>query len=124
MGRRNGKFIITKKNTKKNTNKYAQKPKYDYSKVKGRVIGQLPDGEPIVGSVSMLILPWEHSPYFKRMNDLHNFYVDERNKFKEEIDSSCHNSVWGNETDRELNHLLVNYTDFKKYGKRENYTSI
>ena len=84
----------------------------------------MPDGEPIVGSESMLVLPWEHSPYFKRMNDLHNFYVEERNKFKEEIDSSRYNSVWGNETSRELNHLLVNYTDFRRYGKRENYTSI
>ena len=124
MGRRNGKFIITKKDTKKNTNKYAQKQKYDYSNVKGRVVGQLPDGEPVVGSESMLVLPWEHSPYFKRMNDLYNFYVEERNKFKEEIDSSRYNSVWGNETSRELNHLLVNYMDFKRYGNRENYTSI
>ena len=124
MGKRNGKFIITKKDTKKNTNKYAQKQKYDYSNVKGRVVGQLPDGEPIIGSESMLVLPWEHSPYFKRMNNLYNFYLEEKNKLKEEIDSSLYNSVWGNETSRELNHLLVNYTDFIKYGRQEYYTSI
>ena len=124
MGKRNGKFIITKKDTKKNTNKYAQKQKYDYSNVKGRVVGQLPDGEPIIGSESMLVLPWEHSPYFKRMNNLYNFYLQEKDKFKEEIDSSRYNSVWGNETSRELNHLLVNYTDFIKYGRQEYYTSI
>ena len=124
MGRRNGKFTITKKNTKKNTNKYAQKQKYDYSNVKGRVVGQLPDGEPIIGSESMLVLPWEHSPYFKRMNNLYNFYLQEQDKFKEVMDLSPYNSIWGNETSRELNHLLVNYTDFRKYGRRENYTSI
>ena len=124
MGKRNGKFIITKKDTKKNTNKYAQKQKYDYSNVKGRVVGQLPDGDPIIGSESMLVLPWEHSPYFKRMNNLYNFYLQEQDKFKEVMDLSPYNSIWGNETSRELNHLLVNYTDFRKYGRRENYTSI
>ena len=106
MGKPRANFKLNKK---KNV-KHVQKQKYDYSKVKGRIVGQLPDGEPIVGSESMLVLPWEHCAYFKRMTDLHNFYVEERNKFKEVMDTSPHNSVWGNETERELNHLLVNYT--------------
>ena len=120
MGRRKNKFVINRKNK----NKYAQKEKYDYSHVKGRVVGQLPDGDPIVGSESLLVMPWEHSPYFIRMNRMYHFYLEEKDKFKKEIDSSPHNSVWGEETDRELNHLLVDYTVLKKYGRREDYTSI
>lgn len=53
MGKRSRNFKLA--NNKKV--KYVPKQKYDYSKFKGRVIGCLPDGYPILGSKSSLVKP-------------------------------------------------------------------
>ena len=110
MGRRKAKnFKLTNKN--KNKEKYAQKQKHDYSKIKGRVIGQLPDGTPIIGSKSMRVTPLTIEDIcpleIKCIND-NRFLSDAPKKFKEVLDKSCSNSLWGNETSRELNTNILN----------------
>ena len=59
----------------------------------------------------------EHRELEAKITDLQN-KVDslvDVTPTKEEIDKSAHNSVWGKETSRELNHLLVNYTVSKLF---------
>ena len=53
MGRRSRNFKLSG-NRKKKVN-VKPKQKYDYSKVKGRIVGILPDGCPVTGSKSQLI---------------------------------------------------------------------
>ena len=94
MGRRrNGNFKLNKKKKEK----YVQREKYDYSKINGRVIGQLPDGTPIIGSKSMRVSPLTLDDLsqleIKCINDM-RFLSSELMKFKDVMDKACYNSVW------------------------------
>ena len=73
--------------------KFVQKERFDFSKVKGRVVGNLQDGTPIVGSKSDLIHPWTHSPIFDKKNKINESYFG---------DISETNLVWGTESSHEL----------------------
>ena len=73
--------------------KFVQKEKFDFSKVKGRVVGNLQDGTPIVGSKSDLIRPWTHSPIFDKKNRTNKSHFDEILEI---------NNIWGSETSHEL----------------------
>jgi len=93
MGRRrNGNFKLNKKKEK-----YVQREKYDYSKINGRVIGQLPDGTPIIGSKSMRVSPLTLDNMsqleIKCINN-ERFLSSALMKFKDVMDKSCYNSVW------------------------------
>ena len=94
MGRRrNGNFKLNKKKKEK----YVPKEKYDYSKINGRVIGQLPDGAPIIGSKSMRVSPLTLDDLsqleIKCINN-ERFLSSALMKFKDVMDKSCYNSVW------------------------------
>ena len=96
MGRRrNGNFKLNKKKKEK----YVPKEKYDYSKINGRVVGQLPDGTPIIGSKSMRVSPLTINDKCQleiKATREEFFLSDAPKKFKEAIDKSCCNSVWDN----------------------------
>ena len=64
-----------------------------FSNVKGRVVGNLQDGTPIIGSKSDLIRPWTHSPIFNKVNKINNTYFN---------NISQSNTIWGLETSHEL----------------------
>ena len=53
MGKQSRNFRL--KGNNKRT--YVKKQRYDYSQFKGRIIGYLPDGYPVIGSESQLIKP-------------------------------------------------------------------
>ena len=96
MGRRrNGNFKLNKKNK----DKYVKREKYDYSNINGRVIGQLPDGEPIIGSKSMRVSPLtlddKSQLEIKWIND-DIFLSKAMKKFEEVMDNSTHDSLWDN----------------------------
>ena len=97
------------------------KNKYDYSKVNGRVVGQLPDGTPIIGSKSMRVTPLtidDRCPLeLKTIRD-NQYLSDAPNKFKEVLNKTCYNSVWGNETNRELINVRVKFSNVIRYGYR------
>ena len=111
MGKPRSNFKLNKK---KNV-KHVQKQKYDYSKVKGRIVGQLPDGCPIVGSASDLIKPWTIAPFELIDNQLNDYKSVELDKFNTGDDDD----VWGEETPRQINPLLVTYTT--NYNRELNY---
>ena len=103
-----------KPNKKKNV-KHVQKQKYDYSKVKGRIVGQLSDGCPIVGSSSDLITPWTIAPFESIDNKLAEYATKEMDKF-ESINNDNNIDLWGTETPRQINPNMVAYTNWVSYG--------
>ena len=102
------------KPTKKKKVKHVQKQKYDYSKVKGRIVGQLSDGCPIVGSSSDLITPWTIAPYESIDNKLREYKLTEIDKFKSINNSNI--DLWGTETPEQINPNMVAYTNWVSYG--------
>jgi len=91
MGKRSRIFKITNKKKEK----YVQKQRYDYSKFKGRVIGYLPDGYPILGSKSSLIKPLTNNsmaPYELYDKKEIEYVKREMFIFKKNIGNSL--SVW------------------------------
>ena len=115
MGRRSRNFKLSG-NRKKKVN-VKPKQKYDYSKVKGRIVGQLPDGCPIVGSASDLIKPWTIAPFELIDNQLNDYKSVEMDKFN--TGDGVDIDLWGEETQRQINPLLVTYTT--NYNRELNY---
>ena len=113
MGKPRANFKLKKKRVK-----HVQKQKYDYSKVKGRIVGQLSDGCPIVGSASDLIKPWTIAPFELIENQLNDYKSKELDKFKS-INTVNEIDLWGEETPRQINPLLVTYTT--NYNHELNY---
>ena len=110
MGKPRANFKLKKKRVK-----HVQKQKYDYSKVKGRIVGQLSDGCPIVGSVSDLIRPWTIAPFELIENQLNDYKFKEKDKFNLITDNN-NIDVWGEETSRQINPHMVAYIDRVSYG--------
>ena len=91
--RRNGNFKLNKKKK----DKYVQKEKYDYSKINGRVVGQLSDGAPIIGSKSMRVSPLTIDDLSQlEIKCINNdvFLSKAHQKFNDVMDKCCYNSVW------------------------------
>ena len=113
MGKPRANFKLKKKRVK-----HVQKQKYDYSKVKARIVGQLSDRCPIVGSASDLIRPWTIAPFELIENQLNDYKSKELDKFNSIIKYN-NIDVWGKETSRQINPLLVTYTT--NYNRELNY---
>ena len=97
--RRNGNFKLNKKKKDKyvQKEKYVKREKYDYSKINGRVIGQLPDGEPIIGSKSMRVSPLTIDDLSQlEIKCINNkiFLSKAHQKFEDVMDKCSYNSVW------------------------------
>ena len=77
--------------------KHVQKQKYDYSKVKGRIVGILPDGCPVTGSKSQLINkltnddPAPFEIYDKKVEE---FLEKELYKFKKYTNNDQYDSLY------------------------------
>jgi len=80
MGKRRRNFKLVKRKKEK----YVKKQKYDYSKFKGRVVGCLPDGYPILGSKSQLLKPFtnESAPFDLNDKKEEKYIKNEMNVFK------------------------------------------
>ena len=95
MGRRSRNFKLGG-NRKKKAN-VKPKQKYDYSKVKGRIVGILPDGYPVTGSKSQLIKKLTNndpSPFEVYDKKVEEFREKELYKFKKYTNNDRYNSMW------------------------------
>ena len=111
MGKRSSNFKLNKKKKVK----HVQKQKYDYSKIKGRIIGQLSDGCPIIGSSSDLITPWTIAPFESIDNKLREYKSKEIDQF-DSINNDNNIDLWGTKTPRQINPYMVAYTNWTPYG--------
>ena len=95
MGRRSRNFKLIS-NRKKRVD-VKPKQKYDYSKVKGRIVGILPDGCPVTGSKSQLIKkltnddPAPFEIYDKKVEE---FIEKELYKFKKYTNNELYDSLY------------------------------
>ena len=95
MGRRSRNFKLGG-NRKKKAN-VKPKQKYDYSKVKDRIVGILPDGCPITGSKSQLIKKLTNNdlaPFEVYDKKVEEFRKKELYKFKKYTNNDKYNSMW------------------------------
>ena len=95
MGRRSRNFKLSGNRKKKVDVK--PKQKYDYSKVKGRIVGILPDGCPVTGSKSQLIkkLTNEDSAPFEIYDKkVEEFIEKELYKFKKYTNNELYDSLY------------------------------
>ena len=95
MGRRSRNFKLSSNQKKKVDVK--PKQKYDYSKVKGRIVGILPDGCPVTGSKSQVIkkltndVPAPFEIYDKKLEE---FLKKELYKFKKYTNNELYDSLY------------------------------
>ena len=91
MGKRRRNFKLVKRKKEK----YVEKQKYDYSKFKGRVVGCLPDGYPVLGSKSQLLKPFtnESAPFDLNDKKEEKYIKNEMNVFKKYM-TEDNISVW------------------------------
>ena len=95
MGRRSRNFKLSGNRKKKVDVK--PKQKYDYSKVKGRIVGILPDGCPVIGSKSQLIKKLTNedpAPFEVYDNKIEGFIKKELYKFKKYTNNELYNSLY------------------------------
>ena len=95
MGRRSRNFKLSR-NPKKKVN-VKSKQKYDYSKVKGRIVGILPDGCPVTGSKSQLIKKLTNedpSPFEIYNKKLEEYRKKELYKFKKYTNNDQYDSLY------------------------------
>tara|TARA_B100001094_G_scaffold37020_1_gene31181 strand:+ start:12965 stop:13252 length:288 start_codon:yes stop_codon:yes gene_type:complete len=95
MGRRSRNFKLSGNRKKKVDVK--PKQKYDYSKVKGRIVGILPDGFPVIGSKSQLIKKLTNddpAPFEIYDKKLEEFLEKELYKFKKYTNNELYNSLY------------------------------
>ena len=95
MGRRSRNFKLGG-NRKKKVN-VKPKQKYDYSKVKGRIVGILPDGCPVTGSKSQLIKKLTNndpSPFEVYDKKVEEFREKELYKFKKYTNNDQYDSLY------------------------------
>ena len=91
MGKRRRNFKLVKRNKEK----YVKKEKYDYSKYKGRVIGCLPDGSPILSSELQLMNQFanESAPFDLNDKKEEKYIKNEMSVFKKYM-TEDNISVW------------------------------
>ena len=95
MGRRARNFKL-RGNRKKKVN-VKPKQKYDYSKVKGRIVGILPDGCPVTGSKSQLIKKLTNedpAPFEIYDKKIEGFMKKELYKFKKYTNNEMYDSLY------------------------------
>ena len=95
MGRRSRNFNLSGNRKKKVDVK--PKQKYDYSKVKGRIVGILPDGCPVTGSKSQLIKKLTNddpAPFEIYDKKLEGFLEKELYKFKKYTNNDQYDSLY------------------------------
>ena len=95
MGRRSRNFKLSGNRKKKVDVK--PKQKYDYSKVKGRIVGILPDGCPVTGSKSQLIEKLtnkDSAPFEIYDKKLEGFLEKELYKFKKYTNNELYDSLY------------------------------
>ena len=95
MGRRSRNFKLSGNRKKKVDVK--PKQKYDYSKVKGRIVGILPDGCPVTGSKSQLIKKLTNddpAPFEIYDKKLEGFLEKELYKFKKYTNNELYDSLY------------------------------
>ena len=95
MGRRSRNFKLSGNRKKKVDIK--PKQKYDYSKVKGRIVGILPDGCPVTGSKSQLIKKLTNddpAPFEIYDKKLEGFIEKELYKFKKYTNNKLYDSLY------------------------------
>ena len=95
MGRRSRNFKLISNRKKKVAVK--PKQKYDYSKVKGRIVGILPDGCPVTGSKSQLIKKLTNddpAPFEIYDKKLEGFLEKELYKFKKYTNNEMYDSLY------------------------------